>query len=135
MVDFFAYTDGGSRGNPGPSGIGGVIYSPLRSVLAEISEYIGEATNNYAEYQAVLVTLKKVIEMGIKNIHFYIDSKLIVEQLNGNYKVKNKKLKIVYDEIKELIKEINITFTHIRRNLNIHADQLVNKAIDKELKR
>ena len=127
--NFKIYTDGGARGNPGPSGIGGVIKSPLGSVLVEISEYIGEATNNVAEYTAVLRTLKKAKEIGIKNIDLYADSKLVVEQLSGRWKVKEPTLKELVKNILE-IKFESITFNWIPRKENVHADQLANKAMD-----
>ena len=127
--NFKIYTDGGARGNPGHAGIGGVIKSPLGSVLVEIREYIGEATNNVAEYTAVLRTLKKAKEIGIKNIDLYADSKLVVEQLSGRWKVKEPTLKELVKNILE-IKFESITFNWIPRKENVHADQLANKAMD-----
>ena len=127
--NFKIFTDGGARGNPGPSGIGGVIKSPLGSVLVEISEYIGEATNNVAEYTAVLRTLEKAKELGIKNIQLYADSKLVVEQLSGRWKVKEPTLKELVKKILE-IKFEAIMFNWIPRKENVHADQLANKAMD-----
>jgi len=128
---FKIYTDGGSRGNPGPAGAGGVIKSPLDSTLIEISEFLGVQTNNYAEYTAMLLTLKRAIELGIDKLEAFTDSKLIVEQLNGNWKVKSETLKPIYDEIQDLLPNFKtITFTHLPRKLIAHADSLANKAMD-----
>jgi len=128
---FKIYTDGGSRGNPGPAGAGGVIKSPLDSTLIELSEFLGIQTNNYAEYTAMLLTLKRAIELGIDKLEAFTDSKLIVEQLNGNWQVKSETLKPIYDEIQDLLPNFKtITFAHIPRKLNAHADSLANKAMD-----
>jgi ribonuclease HI len=129
---FTIFTDGGSRGNPGPSGAGGVIIDTSGETIAEISEFLGHQTNNYAEYMALLLTIKQSLTLNIKDVNVFMDSKLIVEQINGNYKVKNESLKIIYLQIKELLNHFNnITFTHVYRSNNKHADMLVNKAIDK----
>ena len=128
---FKVYTDGGSRGNPGPSAAGGVIFSPEHKQLAEVSKYLGMRTNNYAEYSGLIITLQKCIELNIKNIEVSMDSKLVVEQLNGKWKVKNESLKILFDEVKELLKSFQqISFRHIKREFNKHADSLVNKCLD-----
>lgn len=130
---FKIFTDGGSRGNPGPSGAGGVIMKN-DVIIAEISEFLNFQTNNYAEYTALLLTLKRAVELGIKNVEVFMDSKLIVEQMNGNYKVKNANLKIKFDEIK-LLKFDNITYNFIYRKFNKIADKLANKAMDNGLKK
>jgi ribonuclease HI len=128
---FKIYTDGGSRGNPGPSAAGGVILSPTGSILVEISEYLDICTNNYAEYSALLITLKKAIEIHIKNVAVFMDSKLIVEQMNGNFKIKSPTLKTIYQEIKTILPNFEkITFNFIPREFNAHADSLVNKALN-----
>jgi ribonuclease HI len=125
------YTDGGSRGNPGPSGAGGVIIDSNGEIISESSEYLGHQTNNYAEYMGLLLTLKRAKLLGIKKISVFMDSKLIVEQMNGNYKVKNEALKVIHLEIVELLKSFEkVTFTHVYREHNKHADRLVNQAID-----
>jgi ribonuclease HI len=125
---FKLFTDGASKGNPGRAGGGAVIKSPLNVVLMELSESFGETTNNVAEYRALLLGLKKCKELGIKNLEVFMDSKLIVEQMSGRWKIKNKNLIPIYSEIKEI--EFNkISFTWIPRKENIHADQLANKAL------
>jgi len=124
------FTDGGARGNPGPAGIGGVIKKDNSSIF-EFKKYIGETTNNVAEYAALLVGIKKAHELKIKRLNCFSDSELIVKQLEGKYKVKNANLKKYYNEIKSLetIFE-NITYTHIKREFNKEADALVNSALD-----
>ena len=123
------YTDGASKGNPGVSGAGGVIY--LNNVIiAEIKSYLGITTNNIAEYQALRLTLERAIELNIKNAEVFMDSKLVVEQINGNWKIKNENLKVIHNQIKELLLSFDsITFKHIYRNFNKVADQLANEAI------
>jgi ribonuclease HI len=132
LNNYRIYTDGGSRGNPGPSGAGGVIIDPNGEIISESSEYLGYQTNNYAEYMALLLTLKRAKMLGIRSVDVFMDSKLIVEQMNGNYKVKNEALKVINSEILELLKSFEkITFTHVYREHNKHADRLVNQAINK----
>ena len=131
-MDYSIYTDGGSRGNPGPSGAGGIIINQEGFVIEEISEYLGRQTNNYAEYMALLLTLQRVVKLNIKSVKIFMDSELIVKQMKGEYKVKNESLKVINLQIVELLKLFeNVTFTHVYREHNKHADSLVNKAIDK----
>jgi len=130
---FKIYTDGGSRGNPGPSAAAGVIFSPEHKLLVEVKEFLGIQTNNYAEYKGLIITLKKCVQHRITRVEVFMDSKLIVEQLNGNFKVKSESLKILFDEVKELLKSFEtITFTHLRRELNKHADSLVNEVLNQK---
>lgn len=141
-VNIDIFCDGGSRGNPGKAGIGVIIKtqsSKLKAQIIEISKYIGIATNNQAEYTAVIEALKYLDENYRNydiNVNFYLDSQLIVEQLNGNYKIKNEGLKPLYLQVQNLLKNINgeISFTHVRRDYNSEADRLVNEAIDKGIK-
>ena len=131
-MDYSIYTDGGSRGNPGPSGAGGIIINQEGFVIEEISEYLGRQTNNYAEYMALLLTLQRAVKLNIKSVKIFMDSELIVKQMKGEYKVKNESLKVINLQIVELLKLFeNVTFTHVYREHNKHADSLVNKAIDK----
>lgn len=128
------FTDGGSRGNPGPSAIGVVINDRDGGKnLATIKKTIGQATNNIAEYSAVLEALLYVKEnVGPCQINHYLDSELVVKQLNGEYKIKDQNLKVLYLGIREIFLALggNITFTHIRREKNAVADKLVNDALD-----
>lgn len=132
-VDIF--TDGGARGNPGPAGAGAVIYDrKTKEVLAEISKYVGETTNNQAEYLAIIYGLEKAKKLKAKDVHVYLDSQLAEKQLKGEYKVKNQELAKRFLEVKNLIHSFDsVNFTHVRREKNKEADALVNKAIDKEL--
>lgn len=136
MSEVVIYSDGGARGNPGPGGIGAVIIENGK-VVNEISEYIGEVTNNQAEYRALIVALKWVKEniKEITGIKCYLDSELVVKQLNGHYKLKNAGLKDLFWEIKDLILEFQgkTNFHFISRSQNKRADKLVNIAIDKRI--
>lgn len=143
MNQFFVYSDGGSRGNPGPAGYGFVIKWKVESRKLKVIEgsgYLCEMTNNQAEYHGILAALEKIKEVTAKDdkskINCFLDSQLIVEQMNGKYKIKNEGLKPLYWKIRELIMELggNISFKHIPREENKEADKLVNEAIDKGIK-
>lgn len=128
--------DGASRGNPGLSGAGFVIWNNEVKIY-EGSEFVSEnATNNYAEYMAILLALRKSNEMKINNIIVKGDSKLVIEQIQGNYKVNSQTLKLLYDLVCIEIEKINfIKFIHIKRSLNKEADKMANLAIDNWLKK
>lgn len=127
------FTDGGARGNPGPAGIGAVLYDNKKKLLTKISRYIGETTNNQAEYQALIAALKKAKELGGQELEVFLDSELVVKQLNREYKVKNKELAPLFLEVYNLSLNFSkITFTHIYRESNKEADRLVNEALDKK---
>lgn len=126
------HTDGGSRNNPGDAGIGAVIERD-GSLVAEISEYIGVATNNIAEYTAVVRSLETCIENGwtTESLHFRLDSKLVVEQVQGNWKIKEPTLRPLVERVRELASRFpSVSYTHIPREENSRADRLVNEAID-----
>lgn len=127
------YTDGGARGNPGPAGIGAVLYSAeTREVIAEISEYIGETTNNVAEYTALKYALQKALELGASSVMCYLDSELVVKQMNRVYRVKDEKLQKLFVQIWNLSQEFEqVTFDHVRREKNKEADKLANDAMDR----
>lgn len=130
-MKLITFTDGGSRGNPGPAALGGVVYDENHEVLAEVSEYIGVNTNNQAEYQALRETLKKARDLGATSVDCYLDSELAVKQLNREYKVKDPGLASIYVEILNIAKEIGpVTYNHVYRDKNAAADALVNKALD-----
>ncbi len=136
MKKITVFTDGGARGNPGPAGIGVLVLNEKKEVLGEVSEFIGDATNNVAEYTAVIKALEymKTIFDDTKavQVSFNLDSQLVERQLNGAYKIKDATLKICSDEIKVLMSEFaSVTFTHIMREDNKEADRLANKAMDK----
>ncbi|MBL7045448.1 MAG: ribonuclease HI family protein [Parcubacteria group bacterium] len=129
------YTDGGARGNPGPAGAGAIIYDENENVLKEASKYLGERTNNWAEYEAVYLGLSEAKKLGLKGskIEVKLDSELIAEQLKGNYQIKKETLYEQYIKVHNLMVSDfpNITFTHIPRAENGEADRLANEAMDK----
>jgi ribonuclease HI/ADP-ribose pyrophosphatase YjhB (NUDIX family) len=125
------FTDGGSRGNPGPSAAGYVIINAEQEAIAEGGEYLGITTNNQAEYQGVRLGFEKAIELGFKTIHFKIDSMLVVNQMKGLYKIKNRELWPIHERIRELMKQVDtVTFSHVQREFNQLADGMVNKTLD-----
>ena len=125
------HTDGGARGNPGPAGIGYVLAVKNKPAV-EGSEYIGEATNNRAEYVALITGLRRALEEGVEEIACYLDSELLVEQLNGRYKVKNAGLKLLVAEALDLSGRFRVvSFAHVPREKNKRADKLVNMALNK----
>lgn len=125
------HTDGGARGNPGPAGIGVIARDEKNEVVFEISEYIGETTNNQAEYRAVVAAIKKAKEFGAEELDFYLDSELVVKQLKREYKVKNKDLAPLFVKIyNATISFKKVTFTHVPREFNKKADALANQAMD-----
>jgi ribonuclease HI len=130
-VKVVANCDGGARGNPGPAGIGVTIREPRKGVVGEISEAIGHATNNVAEYTAVLRALQRAKELGPTDVTIRSDSKLLVEQLKGNYRVKNPTLQRLHAEVRAAARPFRtVTYEHVPRERNRRADELVNLAID-----
>lgn len=126
------YSDGGARGNPGPAGIGAVLYTEDKEVIAEISDYIGVATNNQAEYKALLSAISLAKNLKANILECYLDSELVVKQLNGEYKVKNKDLAPIFIQIYNLSHSFkSVKYFHVRREHNKEADQLANAAMDK----
>ena len=131
MNKLIIHTDGGARNNPGPAGIGAVLYDENKQVVKEISEYIGEATNNQAEYKAVIRAMEEARKLNASELEFYLDSELVVKQLNREYKVKNKELAPLFMKVYNLSQGFRkVTFKHVIRERNKEADALVNKAID-----
>ena len=134
-MKYILYSDGGARGNPGPAGCGFVIMNEKKEILYEGSKYIGHTTNNQAEYQALLMGLEKILEFGdVEKITCYLDSELVVKQLNKEYKMKNKDLRIHFDKINKINFEYKncISFHHVFREDNKKADKLANQAMDEE---
>lgn len=126
------WTDGGSRGNPGAAAIG-VVIRKNDKVEAEFGRRIGVATNNVAEYTAVLEALTYTVEkLNFDEVNFFLDSELVVRQLNGIYKVKDQNLKQIFFKVRHVVNEsgAKVTFTHITREKNKRADELVNDALD-----
>lgn len=127
------FTDGGSRGNPGPAASGIVILTTKGEVIEAFGEYLGTATNNVAEYTAIRLALEAAAKYDPKVIECYMDSELAVRQLNGIYRVKNENLRPIFEAIKKLAQGYEITFEHVYREKNKLADAQVNKAIDRAL--
>ncbi len=127
--------DGGSRGNPGPAGIGVTLTSYSGKPVYELGEYLGRCTNNVAEYTALLRGLAAAKTLGIKHLVVKADSELVVRQLNGIYKVKSPDLKPLYLQATGLIDQIGkVTISHVYREDNSRADELANEAMDGESK-
>jgi len=125
------YSDGGSRGNPGPSASGFVIMNETGEVVMEGGAYLGVTTNNVAEYQAVYLGLERAQELGVRVVDFRMDSQLVANQMNGIYKIKHPDLAIINNRIKELTQQFErVTFSHVRREYNKLADGVVNKILD-----
>ncbi len=124
-------TDGGARGNPGPAGIGVVIKDETGKIIYSYGGYIGEATNNVAEYKALIKSLEEAQNLGGTELKIQMDSELIVKQMQGVYKIKEPTLQGLAAEVIKLLKNFSgHTFTHVRREYNKDADAMVNKAID-----
>jgi ribonuclease HI len=128
------YADGGSRGNPGPSACGYVLLNDDGDVLVDRGVYLGITTNNQAEYQGLKSGLEEAQRMGVREVSVRLDSLLVVNQMNGVFKVKNRELWPVHDAIKTLLSNFHkITFTHVPRELNKLADAAVNRALDEHM--
>jgi probable phosphoglycerate mutase len=124
-------TDGGARGNPGPAAYAYVLETEDGTVLAAHGEAIGVATNNVAEYRALVEGLRKAVEVGADELEVISDSELLVHQMRGEYKVKNEALKLLWVDAQELADKLRkVTFTAVRREHNELADRLVNEALD-----
>jgi ribonuclease HI len=134
-MSIIVYTDGGARGNPGPAGAGVVIQKD-GALAAEVKAYLGDRqTNNWAEYEAVVIALGKLLEMNLRDsdIEFRLDSKLVVEQLMGNWKIKEPNLKEQAAKVHGLLKDFGtVNFSYVPRAQNKEADRLVNEALDEE---
>ncbi len=125
------YADGGSRGNPGPSASGFVVLDMADKILARDGSYLGKTTNNQAEYHALKLGLEKALELNAKAIDVYMDSMLVINQMKGIYKVKNRELLPVHLAIKDIADRFDeITYTHVPRELNKLADGMVNEILD-----
>ncbi|PYX77061.1 MAG: ribonuclease HI [Acidobacteria bacterium] len=131
-----AHIDGGARGNPGPAGYGVVITDQAGHKIATLSEYLGQQTNNYAEYNGLLAALHYALAHGYKGLRVISDSELLVRQIKGVYKVKSPSLQELYDRAKELIGKLDwFSIEHVLRGKNREADGLANAAMDKSMGR
>jgi ribonuclease HI len=132
MIDaYLMYADGASRGNPGPSSIGAVVYDPEGETVAEVSAVIGETTNNVAEYKALIAGLEAARDLGVSRIRVLLDSLLLVRQVRGEYRVKAPGLQPLHRRVRVLMAEFEgFSIEHVRREKNTVADGLANAALD-----
>jgi len=134
--DIVAYCDGGSRGNPGPAGFGVYIQDSAGSVLAELSQYLGARTNNFAEYSALLAALEFALAKGHRSLRVISDSELMVKQIKGQYRVNSPELRSLYEEARRRIAQLDhFQIQHVLREKNRHADRLANLAMDRGMGR
>ena len=130
-MKLFIHTDGGARGNPGPGAIGVVVLDEKKKVIKEIGKFIGKSTNNEAEYKAVIEGLKAAKDLKGSEVVFYIDSLLVVSQLNGKFKVKEPRMKTFFNEAKMIEKSFeSVKYIHVPREKNYIADKIVNEVLD-----
>ncbi len=127
--------DGGSRGNPGPAAAAAVFVNAAGEVTATFAEYMGIATNNQAEYRSVELGLQGLRDHKIQAADFYLDSQLVVRQLNGQYKVKHPEMQAAFRRVQALREGIDVTFNHIPRAENASADTAVNECLDSSIER
>ena len=128
------YTDGASRGNPGQGGAGAVLTDAKGAVVATAKKYLGRCTNNVAEYQALILGLEEALKIHCRRLRIFLDSELLVNQINGSYRVKNENLKGLMQEVRKLLSFLDdYTVQHIGRSGNHLADGLANEAIDETL--
>jgi probable phosphoglycerate mutase len=131
VEEVVVWTDGGARGNPGPAGYGAVIETPDGRVLAKLSEGIGWATNNVAEYQGVIAGLRHARALGARRVKVRADSLLVVNQQRGTWKVRNAGLQPLWAEVRRLVRDFDqVTWEHVPRERNRLADALANRAMD-----
>jgi ribonuclease HI len=131
-----AHCDGGARGNPGPAGFGALIQDSEGRMLAELSEYLGVQTNNFAEYSGLLASLDFALANGHPRLRVISDSELMVKQVQGIYQVKSPGLRPLYDQAKEKIAKLEgFAIEHALRHKNKEADRLANQAMDKGMRR
>jgi len=124
------FTDGTAEPNPGPAAIGATIKDEQGKLITSISQPIGQATNNQAEYRAIIAALENAISLGASQVDIRSDSELVVRQIDGRYRVKNAALKPLYQRVKQLQSQLKgFTITHIPRQQNIEADSLANMAL------
>jgi ribonuclease HI len=131
-----AHIDGGSRGNPGPAGYGAYITDGEGRKLAELSDFLGVQTNNFAEYSGLLAALEYAVEHGYGTVKVVSDSELLVKQMKGQYKVRSEALAAIYNEAKALVRKLDrFEIRHVLRHLNKDADRLANQAMDRGMGR
>jgi ribonuclease HI len=128
---FTLHTDGGARGNPGPAGAGIVLRDPDGTVVCEGGRYLGEVTNNVAEYEALIWGLESAVSHGARTLVVKADSELVVKQMKGQYRVKHPGLRPLYERARSAVAQLtSVEFVHVRRENNKDADALANEAMD-----
>ena len=133
--EYFIQADGASRGNPGESGIGAVIADARGRTIKELKYFLGMATNNVAEYRAVILALQKAFDLGAGSVTLHLDSELVVRQLRGEYKVREAHLKLLHREALDILNRFSEHHIHhVPREENRRADQLANEAIDQKIR-
>lgn len=128
------YSDGAARGNPGPAGAGAVIVGPDGEVIERLGRYLGNNTNNYAEYMGLILGLERARELGVREVEVLADSQLMIRQLGGSYKVKAENLKPLHGEALALLRGFDkVKLVHVPREQNKEADEMSNRAIDERM--
>jgi ribonuclease HI len=132
-VEATLFADGGSRGNPGPAASAAVLLDPQGATIEEIDAYLGVATNNVAEWTALVLGLQAAANRGIRRLAVRLDSELVVKQLSGEYRVKHVNLQTLYRQARALLRAFDdVDVRHVPRKENAHADSLVNRVLDQE---
>jgi len=128
------YSDGAARGNPGPAGAGAVLVEPSGQVVDKLGKFLGRQTNNYAEYQGLLMGLKRARELGVSEVEVFADSELMIRQLGGRYQVKSPSLRPLYEEALQLLNKFErVKLVHVPREMNRAADEMSNRAIEERM--
>lgn len=128
------YSDGAARGNPGPSGAGAVLVGPSGQVVERLGKYLGIQTNNYAEYMALILGLRRARELGVREVEVFADSELMIRQLGGRYQVKSPSLRPLYEEALRLLNDFaRVKLVHVPREMNTATDEMSNRAINERL--
>ena len=136
QAEWLLMVDGAARGNPGDAGCGAAICDESGALVKELSRYLGRTTNNVAEYEGLLMGLEALIHLGRKKIRVQSDSQLLVRQLNGEYRVKDEKLKLLYQRAMTLLRQFDsYRILHVYREMNQVADRLANRGIDQASRR
>jgi ribonuclease HI len=136
QAEWLLMVDGAARGNPGDAGCGAAICDESGAVVKELSRYLDRTTNNVAEYEGLLIGLDALIQLGRKKIRVQSDSQLLVRQLNGEYRVKDEKLKVLYQRALTLLRQFDsYRILHVYREMNRVADRLANRGIDEASRR
>jgi len=134
-IAFNLYADGACRGNPGQGGAGAVLMDENGNIVATAKYSLGLCTNNIAEYKALILGMDEALKRQCRHLHIFLDSELLVNQINGTYKIKNENLKVLMRDVRKLLSYFDsYTVEHIDRSRNNIADRLANEAIDEELK-